>query len=121
MNISSTNHLFNTIAQLHMPDDERATLQAAITSSLAQLATPIPVPHKPQKPTSYNGKVDAISSLNFIESLEEYFQIVELPATIRQADLERCVFVLYVFIERRRVCRETGSRRTGEGISRIAD
>ena len=42
-------------------------------------------------------------------------------ATIRQADLERCVFVLYVFIERRRVCRETGSRRTGEGISRIAD
>jgi hypothetical protein len=80
MNISSTNHLFNTIAQLHMPDDERATLQAAITSSLAQLATPIPVPHKPQKPTSYNGKVDAISSLNFIESLEEYFQIVELPA-----------------------------------------
>jgi hypothetical protein len=63
-----------------MPDDERATLQAAIESSLAQLTTPAPIPHKPLKPTPFNGKVDAISSLNFIESLEEYFVIVELPA-----------------------------------------
>ncbi|KAG0275541.1 hypothetical protein BGZ97_010274, partial [Linnemannia gamsii] len=52
----------------------------AIESSLAQLTTPAPVPHKPLKPTPFNGKVDAISSLNFIESLEEYFVIVELPA-----------------------------------------
>jgi hypothetical protein len=39
----------------------------------------VPNPYKPLKPTSFNGKVNAISSLNFIESLEEYFNIVELP------------------------------------------
>ncbi|KAG0378109.1 hypothetical protein BGX24_004741, partial [Mortierella sp. AD032] len=80
MNNLNTSTLFATVSQLHMPDDERVTLQAAIESSLAQLTTPAPVPHKPLKPTPFNGKVDAISSLNFIESLEEYFVIVELPA-----------------------------------------
>lgn len=80
MNNPNTAALLNTVSQLHMPDADRATLQAAITSSLAQLTTPAPVPHKPLKPSCYNGKVDAISSLNFVESLEEYFQIVELPS-----------------------------------------
>ncbi|KAG0046209.1 hypothetical protein BGZ90_008240, partial [Linnemannia elongata] len=75
----NTTALLTTVSQLHLPDDERATLQAAIESSLAQLTTPVPVPHKPLKPSPFNGKVNAISSLNFIESLEEYFLIVELP------------------------------------------
>ncbi|KAG0276573.1 hypothetical protein BGZ96_003228 [Linnemannia gamsii] len=75
----NTTNLFTTVSQLHLTDDERASLQAAIESSLAQLITPAPVPHKPLKPSPFNGKVNAISSLNFIESLEEYFLIVELP------------------------------------------
>jgi len=72
--------LLNTVTTLAMSDADRTILNAAIISSLAQLETPAPIPHKPLKPTCYNGKVDALSSLNFIEGLEEYFTIVELPA-----------------------------------------
>ena len=71
-----------------MPDDERATLQAAITSSLAQLATPIPVPHKPQKPTSYNGKVDAIAT--FYPKTGSWPRLpVYVKLCFRLCDLER--------------------------------
>ncbi|KAF9899218.1 hypothetical protein EC991_009281, partial [Linnemannia zychae] len=68
-----------TVSKLAISDDNRATLQAAIAPSLAQLSTPAPVPRKPLKPSPFNGKVNAISSLNIIESLEEYFLIFELP------------------------------------------
>jgi hypothetical protein len=74
------NPLLITVSQLHLPEDECMTLQAVITSSLAQLSTPASNPYKSLKPTSFNGKVNAISFLNFIESLKEYFNIVELPA-----------------------------------------
>jgi hypothetical protein len=52
MNNPTTSSLFTTVSQLHMPDDERATLQAAIESSLAQLTTPAPVPHNFTNPSN---------------------------------------------------------------------
>lgn len=47
---------------------------AAVNDHLRTVASVL----KPQKPSPYDGKTDALASLNFIESQQEYFEIVDL-------------------------------------------
>lgn len=52
------------------PTDQRA----ALNDEARTLATVL----KPKRPPSYQGNIDAIASLNFIEGQEEYYTIVQL-------------------------------------------
>jgi len=75
------------LSTLNLSDEVRQSLNAAIENVPAQAAThailndnvrTLASVLKPQKPAPYNGAIDAVEALNFIESQEEYYSILEL-------------------------------------------
>lgn len=73
-----------TLANLSLDDATKAAINNAVSAVLGSTSAnndrlrTIASVLKPQKPTPYDGAIDAIACLNFIDSQQEYFQIVEL-------------------------------------------
>ena len=81
-------HLASSLAGLSLDDTTRAAINTAFSSALSSVSAnndrvrTLASVLKPQKPKPYEGAIDAIACLNFIESQAEYFEIVELSTDL---------------------------------------
>jgi hypothetical protein len=77
-------HLEQSLQSLTLDENTRNAISDAFSSALNSVSAnndrvrTLASVLKPQKPSPYEGAIDAIACLNFIESQQEYFEIVEL-------------------------------------------